>query len=168
MRTERRAARGDKTKWLSAGAAVILPLTISWFAVASEPAQNYRTEALRGRVVFLAEAFEQQTGIRTVPEARESVLALKMAEGKLIPLLEDVRARAFRRDERLRAMEVELTVRRYENSPAVQIIRVVEIAQGGRFEIDYWCEICAIAMFEKKDCECCQGDVELRRQAVKQ
>ena len=59
----------------------------------------------------------------------------------------------------LRVMSV---VRRYRQSPLVQIIRVIEVAKDGRYDIDYWCEICAIAMFEKKDCECCQGDVELR------
>jgi hypothetical protein len=111
---------------------------------------------------------EKQTGISTVPEARDRVLALQTAEGSLIPFLEDVRARAFRRDDRLRDMNVELVVRRYPASPLVQIIRVIEIAKDGRYEIDYWCEICSIAMFEKKDCECCQGDVELRRRPVGQ
>lgn len=109
---------------------------------------------------------EKQTGISTVPEARDRVLALQTADGSMVPLLEDLRARAFRRDQRLRDMQVELVVRRYPASPLVQIIRVVEIAKDGRYEIDYWCEICSIAMFEKKDCECCQGDVELRRRKV--
>ena len=127
---------------------------------------EYRTETIRGKVVFLAEAFEKQTGIAAVPEARERVLALETADGTLVALLEDVRGRAFRRDERLREMAVELTVRRYPQSPLAQIIRVVEVAKDGRFEIDYWCDICAIPMFEKKDCECCQGPVQLRRRKV--
>jgi len=63
-------------------------------------------------------------------------------------------------------MEVELVARRYAISPLVQVIRVFEIAPDGKFELDYWCEICSIAMFEKKDCECCQGPVELRRRKV--
>ena len=53
---------------------------------------------------------ERETEIAVVPEARERVLALRTNRGELIPLLEDVRARAFRRDERLRNMEVELVV----------------------------------------------------------
>ena len=32
-----------------------------------------------------------------------------------------------------------------------------------RLELDYWCDICAIAMYELKECECCQGPIELRR-----
>ena len=101
-----------------------------------------------------------------VPEARERVLALQTTDGTLVPILEDTRGRAFRRDERLREMTVELDVRRYRTSPAVQLIRVLEVAKDGRYEIDYWCDICAIATVETKDCECCQGPVELRRRKV--
>jgi hypothetical protein len=133
---------------------------------ADEPAKDYETKTLRGRVVFLAEAFEHETGVPSVPEARERILALKQADGTLVPLLEDVRGRAFRRDERLRQMEVELVVRHYRQSPLVQIIRVMEVTKDGRYDLDYWCDICAIAMFEQKDCECCQGPVELRRRKV--
>ncbi len=133
---------------------------------AEESSQEYKSETLRGRVVFLAEAFEKQTGIRSVPEARERILALQTNDGTLVPLLEDQRGRAFRRDERLRDMTVELDVRRYRTSPAVQIIRVLEVTKDGRYEIDYWCDICAISTVEKKDCECCQGPVELRRRKV--
>jgi hypothetical protein len=131
-----------------------------------DKAAAFTTETIRGKVVFLADVIEHDTGAPVVPEARERVLALRTVEGKLVPLLEDVRARAFRRDERLREMEVELVVRRYEISPLVQVLQVFEIAKDGKFEIDYWCAICSIVMFEKKDCECCQGEVELRKRKV--
>jgi hypothetical protein len=133
---------------------------------ADETGKGYEAQTLRGRVVFLATEFEKQAGVPSVPEARERILALKQADGTLVPLLEDVRGRAFRRDERLRQMEIELVVRRYRQSPVVQIIRVMEVTKEGRYDLDYWCEICAIAMFEQKDCECCQGPVELRRRKV--
>jgi hypothetical protein len=149
---------------LSLSLLVVVALTL--LAQGAEDAKEYRTETLRGRVVFLAEAFEKQTGVRSVPEARERVLALQTADGVLIPIVEDTRGRAFRRDERLREMTVEMDVRRHRTSPAVQIIRVMEVAKGGRYEIDYWCDICAISTVEKKDCECCQGPVELRRRKV--
>jgi hypothetical protein len=147
--------------------AIALLLLLSQVCAADEPSKEYQAETLRGRIVFLAEAFEKQTGIRSVPEARERILALQTTDGTLVPILEDSRGRAFRRDERLRDMTVELDVRRYRTSPAVQIIRVLEVAKDGRYEIDYWCDICAIATVEKKDCECCQGPVELRRRKVK-
>src|SRR5688572_6050699 len=89
-------------------------------AIAAEAPASFTVQTHRGHVVFLADAVEKQTGVPVVPEARDRVLALQTAKGELIPLLEDVRARAFRRDERLRNMEVELVVRRYRMSPLVQ------------------------------------------------
>lgn len=150
-------------KWVSPLAALIVLVAA---ARGEEKADSFATETIRGKVVFLAEVMQRQTEAPVVPEALERVLALRAADGKLIPLLEDVRARAFRRDDRLRQMEVELVVRRYAISPLVQIIRVIGLAADGKFELDYWCDICSIAMFEKKECECCQGEVELRRRRV--
>jgi hypothetical protein len=135
---------------------------------ADEKAPAFVQETIRGHVVFLAEAMEKRTGAASVAEAKDRILALETAGGELIPLVEDVRGRAFRRDERLRKMEVELLVRRYQSSPLVQIIRVFEVKADGPYELDYWCETCAIAMYELKDCDCCQGPIELRRRKVKQ
>ena len=83
--------------------------------IARKSRRLLRTETLRGRVVFLAEAMEKQRASRSVPEAKDRILALETEKGELIPLLEDVRGRAFRRDERLRKMQVELLVRRYRS-----------------------------------------------------
>src|SRR5262245_35688141 len=149
---------------LAASSFMVLVLSLS--LASDDASKHYRSETLRGKVVFLAEAFEKQTGVRAVPEARERILALQTADGTLVPILEDTRGRAFRRDERLREMTVELDVRRYRTSPTAQIIRVLEVTKDGRYEIDYWCDICAISTVEKKDCECCQGPVELRRRKV--
>ena len=126
-------------------------------------APKFTTQTLRGRVVFLAEALEKKYGVKSVTEAKEAALAMQDEAGKLHPLVEDVRGRAFRVDKRLRDIKVELLVRRYQDSPAVQIIGVYELAKDGRFEIDYWCSVCAIAMYELKQCECCQGETELRK-----
>lgn len=136
------------------------------FADEKAPSPKFTTETIRGKVVFLAEALQKQYGIKSVAEAKEASLALQDEAGKLHPLVEDVRGRAFRRDKRLREITVDLLVRHYEDSPAVQIIGVYEIAKDGRFEIDYWCSVCAIAMYELKQCECCQGDIELRKRKV--
>ena len=135
--------------------------------LAAEPAAEFKLETVRGKVVFLGEALQRRAGVATVQEARERTLAIETKTGELIPLVEDTRGRGFRNDERLRKMEVELLVRRYQVTPALQIIRVFEIAEGGsRFEIDYWCDVCSIVMYELKDCECCQGPIELRRTKV--
>src|ERR1051326_9039598 len=101
------------TRLAGFAALVLIPVVTS----PEEKAAEYKTQTLRGRVVFLAEAMEEQTGVKSVPEARERILALKTRDGTLVPLLEDVRGRAFRRDERLRSMDLELVVRRYPQSP---------------------------------------------------
>lgn len=115
----------------------------------------------------MAEALARLHGVKQVPEAAERTLALETADGALHPLIEDVRGRAFRRDERLRKMQVELLVRQHKGSPVVQIVRVYELTKEGKSEVDYWCEICAIAMFELKECDCCQGPIELRRRSTR-
>lgn len=128
---------------------------------------EYRLETIRGRVVWFGDAL-QRRGIRTVPESQERVLVLETNDGQLVPLLEDIRGRAFRVDERLRQLpDCELLVRRYVGIPAVKIVQVFSHEEGRKLELDYWCEICAITMFELKACDCCQGDIELRRRVVK-
>lgn len=147
-------------------------ITLLWpqlpFANGAETAAHsthpYVTRSVRGQVVWLADAVSRLHTVKTVAEARERILAVETAEGQLYPIIEDIRGRAFRRDERLRKMQVELLTRQYRGLPMVQVIRVFELTEAGKFEIDYWCEICSISMFELKDCECCQGPIELRRQ----
>lgn len=147
---------------------ICLTIACAATATADEPQAEFELDTIRGRVVFLAEALDQRLGVPSVPEAKERILALETGDGELIPLVEDVRGRAFRRDKRLRKPEVELLVRRYKRSPTAQIIRVFEVAKDGCYEIDYWCEICAIAMYELKECECCQGPIELRRRKTEE
>lgn len=129
-------------------------------------AVRYTTRSIRGRVVWLAEALARRHGVQSVPEAAERVLALETKDGQLIPLIEDKRGRSFRLDQRLRGIDVELLVRQYGGSPQVQVIQIFAVKKDGNYELDYWCEICAIAMFELKPCDCCQADIELRARKV--
>jgi hypothetical protein len=126
--------------------------------------RKYTTETLRGKVVWLADALQQQFGVRTEADAARSAVVLETAEGRLVPIVPDTRGWAFTVDERLRDVELELRVRRYERSSYVQVIRVLKRQQGELYEIDYWCDICAIPMFILKPCECCQGETRLREQ----
>ena len=122
-------------------------------AVGDEP-EEAAAEVLRGRVELTA-------------EANKSAIVLKTTDGKRIPLVEDTRGRAFRKDPRLRKMDVELTVRRSPEAGAVNVLAVREVAKdGSKYEVDYWCSICSIAMFELKECECCQGEIELRKRKI--
>jgi hypothetical protein len=137
-------------------------------SAASDGRERFVTETLRGRVVWMAEALERRFGIQSVPEAAERLLALETAAGELHPLVEDIRGRAFRRDRRLRELpECEIYVRRFHGSPMIQVIRLYAVEGDQRFELDYWCEICAITMFELKACDCCQGEIELRRRLAR-
>lgn len=133
---------------------------------ASPESARYTVESRRGRVVFLAEALERRFGAKSVAEARDRVLALESPEGTCLPLLEDVRGRAFRNDPRLRELDLELLVRHYAGTPVLQVLGVRSVERDGKYELDYWCDVCAIAMYELKPCECCQGASELRRRKV--
>jgi hypothetical protein len=81
-------------------------------------------------------------------------------------LVENVRGRAFRKDERLREKDMEIWVRRHDKQPFVQVLRIFQIQDGKRFEIDYWCDVCAIPMFETGPCACCQDHNRLRERPV--
>ena len=134
-----------------------------------EPAPaKFAVERLRGKIVWQSEAMERKFGVKPVEELRRAAVAIETDAGELHPIFDDVRGRGFRRDERLRDVPMELLVRRYAGSPVVQVIGVYAIEKGRKFEIDYWCQVCAIAMYEQKYCECCQGETELRRRPVRE
>ena len=131
----------------------------------SEP--NFRSELMRGRVSWLADALKNEFGITTVPEAAESSLAFFNDQGNLFPIVENLRGRAFRKDARLRDTDLELSVRIYEKHPYVQVVTVHELDEDRRYEIDYWCDVCAIVMYETGPCACCQDANRLRKRIVK-
>jgi hypothetical protein len=104
--------------------------------------------------------------ITTVPEVAKQSLAVLTDEGEIVPLVENVRARAFRKDERLRDKPLELWVRRYEKQPFAQVLKIVELQDGQRYEVDYWCDVCAIPMYETGPCSCCQDHNRLRKRLL--
>ena len=129
---------------------------------------SYATEMLRGKVVWTAEALKRLYGIEADADAARSSVALETAEGRLHPIIKDDRGRGFLLDARLRDRELELLTRRYEGSPFIQVIRVYTLKDGQKYELDYWCDICAIAMYELKECECCQGPIRIRERLVEE
>ena len=131
-----------------------------------ETEPSYRNEVVQGQVVWLAQALEERFGISTVPETAEQSLAIVTTDGEILPLVENLRGRAFRKDERLRDMQIEVWVRRYDKQPFVQILRVFERKDGQRFEVDYWCDVCAIPMYETGPCACCQDHNRIRKRLV--
>lgn len=135
-------------------------------ADAAKPEKPYTTQPLRGKVVWMADALKRRFNLKSDDDAAHAVAALETADGELWPVLKDARGRAFYRDERLREIDVELLVRRYEGSPMVQVVRIYTLKPEGKYELDYWCDVCSIAMYELKQCECCQGPIRLRQRLV--
>lgn len=132
----------------------------------SSSKSKYTTQSLRGQVVWMADALHDRFGIETDDDVAHAVVALEDEDGRLHPLLKDTRGRSFHSDERLRNIDLELLVRRYPGSPAVQVVRVYAIKPDGKYQVDYWCDVCSIAMYELKPCECCQGPTRLRERRV--
>lgn len=124
-------------------------------------APGYRVESIRGRLVWLAAALERRYGVESDPES-PAIVALETQDGTLEPIVRDARGRGFYKDPRLFEREWELVVGRFPGSPFVKVIRTYVWRDGKRFEFDYWCDICAIPMFELKECECCQGPIRFR------
>lgn len=159
-------ARLCSAVWLALSASIVFVDDIV-VADDAEERPSYATKTIQGRVVWMADALQRRFGVKSVPESAERLLAIESPDGRLHPVVEDIRGRSFRKDKRLRDVDGEFLVRQYEGSPMVQVIRIYELKDGHKFELDYWCEICAIAMFELKECDCCQGPIELRKRKSK-
>lgn len=154
-------------RWSPGSALVVAVLCAATLrALPADEPPEFALETIRGKAVFLAEALDRKWGVRVVEEARDRVLAIETERGELVPVVEDIRGRAFRADERLRNVTIEVLVRRYRGSPVVQVVRLFEVRKDGLYEIDYWCVVCSIAMFELKPCECCQAETELRHTKI--
>jgi hypothetical protein len=137
-------------------------------SAADTSAERFSTESLRGRVVWLADALKQRYDIELDADVEHAMCALATDDGRLLPLVKDDRGRGFWLDERIRNIEVELLVRRFHDSPLIQVLRVYTLKPDGRYEFDYWCDTCSIPMFELKQCECCQGPIRVRERRVEE
>jgi hypothetical protein len=120
-------------------------------------------ELFAGQVVYLEEALRKR-GIESYEETGKHVV-LQTDAGDLIPILADWRGRAFYQDERLRNRKVELIGFRRPGLPYLNVIAVYTFdEQGERMYTDYWCDVCAIPMYQIQPCECCQAEIRLRFQ----
>jgi len=136
------------------------PVVASTIAAESTPAKAL----FRGQVVLLSEALKQQK-IAAYDQELAGLVALRQADGSLLPILPDWRGRAFYQDERLRHRPVELVGFRRQGIPFLQVLMVFTFdGKQQRQYTDYWCDICSIPMYEIKPCDCCQQDIRLRFQ----
>lgn len=155
--------------WKASFVAAVVWAAVALFAASTGLCAHEAPQpiALRGRVVWLGEALKA-VGVEIDPDAAQSLVVLQTdgPGGEFHPLVKDARGRGFWLDERLRGIDLELLVSKAPGSPLAQVIRVYRVLPEGRFELDYWCDICAIPMFERKPCECCQGETRLRLRKV--
>ena len=115
-----------------------------------------------GKVVALSEALKLR-GIKSYAEDIKGQVVLVTRSGEIVPIVPDWRGRAFYQDERLRDRPVDLVVNRRKGVPWMQVLSIYLFDENEvRSIMDYWCDICAIPMYEIKECECCQGPTRLR------
>jgi hypothetical protein len=125
---------------------------------ADEPVKSI----VSGKVISLVEALKQR-GIKTYSEEIKDQVVLVTRSGEILPIVPDWRGRAFYQDEHLRNRPVDLVVNRRKGVPWLQVLSIYVFDENNvRSIMDYWCDICAIPMYEIKDCECCQGPTRLR------
>ncbi|OAI48152.1 hypothetical protein AYO44_07785 [Planctomycetaceae bacterium SCGC AG-212-F19] len=125
-----------------------------------------RTQQLKGKVIALAGYFEKQ-GAKLDKDAAEQWYALQGDDGKLYPLIKDEGSRMFFTDPRLLNRPMRLTGRIVGDGPFFQVFQVHSYLNGQLHDVYYWCDVCTIKRFEKKDCECCGAPMELREIPVK-
>lgn len=120
-----------------------------------------RRQLFTGKVVLLQEALKRKN-IKVADEMKHQAV-LETETGELIPIAADWRGRAFFQDKKLRDRPVEIVGYRQPGVPYLQsLIVYFPDKKGQREEFDYWCDICAIPMYEIKQCECCQGPIRHR------
>lgn len=117
-----------------------------------------------GKVVFLHDALKRRK-VKSYEEEAKGQVVLECDDGELIPILSDWRGRAFYQDERLRNRQVDLVGFRQKQVPYLHVLTIfIYDEHGERQYMDYWCDICAIPMYEIKPCDCCQAPNRIRFQ----
>ena len=124
------------------------------------------TTLLTGTVKTVDEQEALRLGFKPVQSRRELTPVFYDIDNNPHELHQDVRGRSFRKDKRLCNRPVVLTVRKDSLNGPLRVVRVYVVDKSQVKHLDYWCEICAIAMYELKACDCCQGDIELRLRNV--
>jgi hypothetical protein len=150
------------------GIAVALGFCWLPLAILSEaaPPKDSPPEYYKGKVVRVADVLEK-LGSKLDADAAATMLALSAADGKLYPLIKDDGSRMFYKDDSLLNRPMRLTGRLIPGSQLLQVVEVHSYRKEVLHSVYYWCDICNIKRFEKKNCECCGGPMELRETAVK-
>jgi hypothetical protein len=149
------------------GIVAALAISLLPLLFAAEPAKpEAKTQFYNGKVVPLGAYFEK-LGAKMDKEAGAQWYALVTNDGKVYPLIKDDGSRMFFKDERLLNRPMRLTAKPIGDTNFLQVFQVHSYLKGQLHEVYYWCDICAIKRFEKKDCDCCGAPMEFREEPIK-
>jgi hypothetical protein len=141
----------------------LVPLLVQLARPADKPVKN---DDFTGKVVPFADLVEKGGG-KLDEDASPYWLALVTDQGQIYPLLKDDGSRMFFKDSSLLKRPMRLTGRLLPGSQILQVVQVHSLIKDALHDVYYWCEICSIKRFEKKQCDCCGGPMELREVPVK-
>ncbi|GIX03006.1 MAG: hypothetical protein KatS3mg113_0012 [Planctomycetaceae bacterium] len=140
---------------------------ILWWGINMEAAEptSPRKAIFHGQVKMTHEAL-QQRGVKAYASELQGQVVLETPEGKIWPIVPDWRGRAFYQDARLRQRPVVLVAFEHRGVPFLQVLQIYLVDDHGHTQyMDYYCDTCAIPMYEIKPCDCCQQEIRLRLQA---
>jgi hypothetical protein len=143
--------------------AALLVATLPMLFAADSAKPDAKQQFYKGKVAPLAAYFEK-LGAKMDKEAAAQSYALITEDGKVYPLIKDDGSRMFFKDERLLNRPMRLTARPVGDTNFLQVFQVHSYLKGELHEVYYWCDICAIKRFEKKDCDCCGAPMEFREE----
>jgi hypothetical protein len=152
-----------RTALLAAVGVALLPVL---FAPADTPKPAAKPEYFTGKVLPLADVLAK-SGLKIDQTAAARLLALVTSEGKVYPLRNEDSGRMFYSDKALLNRPMRLTARVIGDDHFLQVFQVHSLIKGELHEVYYWCDVCTIKRFEKKDCECCGAPMERREEPVK-
>jgi hypothetical protein len=127
---------------------------------------EFKTQSYSGKVQPLAPLLEKQ-GAKLDADVAEAWLALVAEDGKVYPLVKDDGSRMFFKDKSLLNRPMRLTARVVGDTPFLQVVTVQSVIKGKLHDVYYWCDVCAIRIYEPGSCPCCGDQVVLKEEAVK-
>lgn len=131
-----------------------------------DKAPRAKQVTLEGKAVMYGPAVAERLGISLLDPAMSSIVAFQTDDGRLLPILPTEAGLFFYKDERVRDRPMRVVGRWHEDASALEVIDRYVLVDGKPNEIYYWCEICSIRMYHLKECDCCQGPIELREHPV--
>jgi hypothetical protein len=159
----------SSTAWILGLLGLVLAGGTAWSPTVLGDAESAKsadaTVVLDGVVDFWGDVIRDESKLELLDESLDRVLVLKGKDGRHWPILPTEAGLFFYKDERARKRPMRIRARVHGGS-SLEVIDRYPLADGKPLESYYWCEICAIRMYHLKDCDCCQGPIELREHPV--